>query len=171
MKNTVFIVMCLLALAACQSPKEKAIEQIKELEAGDSIFNPEQIEKVKNAYIDFANQYPNDEMSPEYLFKAGQRCNVTAEHEKAIQLFQQVIDQYPKHHMAEEALFLQAYIYENSMQDYAKAKSTYTSFLELYPNSELVEDATYSIQNLGKTPEQILEDFEKGDSAAVKQIN
>jgi TolA-binding protein len=164
MKTTLFFALALLTLIACQSPKEKAIEQIKELEAGDSIFNPEQIEKVKTAYVDFAKRYPDDEMSPEFLFKAGQRCNVSAEHEQAIELFQEVIDKYPKHHMAEEALFLQAYVYENSIQDYAKAKTTYTKFIEMYPNSELVEDANYSIKNLGKTPEQIFEDFERANA-------
>jgi TolA-binding protein len=166
MKKILVITIAVLALAACQSPKEKALENIKQLEASDSTFSPEQIEKVKAAYIDFATKYPDDELAPEFLFKAGQRCNVSADHDKAIALFQQVIDNYPKNKIAEEALFLQAYIYENSMNDYAKAKATYTKFIELYPQSDLAEDANYSIKNLGKTPEQIFESFENNDSTA-----
>lgn len=168
MKRVTFIAVVVLAVIACQSPKEKALSNIQSLESNDSIFNPEQIEKVKEAYVDFATKYPDDELAPEFLFKAGQRCNVGAEHQRAIDLFQQVIDKYPKHKIAEDALFLQAYVYENSLNDYAKAKATYTKFIELYPNSELTEDAKYSIENLGKTPEEIFESFEAKDTAVVQ---
>jgi len=167
MKKIAFASIILLAIAACQSPKEKALVDIKNLEANDSIFSPQQVEKIKGAYLDFANKYPDDELAPEFLFKAGQRCNVTADHEKAIGIFEQVIEKYPKHKIAEEALFLQGYIYENSLQDYDKAKTTYTSFIEKYPNSELVEDAKFSIQNLGKTPEQIFEEMNKNNSSVA----
>lgn len=163
MRRIVFIAVAVLAVVACQSPKEKALDNIQALESNDSVFSPEQIEKVKEAYVDFATKYPNDELAPEFLFKAGQRCNVGAEHQRAIELFQQVIDKYPKHKIAEDALFLQAYVYENSLNDYVKAKATYTRFIELYPSSELAEDAKYSIQNLGKSPEQIFEEFEKAE--------
>jgi TolA-binding protein len=158
----------LFAISACQSPKEKSLANIKQLEANDSVFSPEQIEKVKAAYIEFANKYPDDDLSPEFLFKAGQRCNVTAEHAKAIELFQRVIDTYPKHKIAEEALFLQAYIYENSMADFAKATATYAAFIEKYPNSDLTEDAKLAIQNMGKSPEEIFESFGQSDSVATK---
>jgi TolA-binding protein len=105
-------------------------------------------------------------LAPEFLFKAGQRCNATANHDQALALFQQVIDKYPKHKIAEEALFLQGYIYENSLKDISRAKTVYVKFIELYPNSELAEDAKFSIENLGKTPEQIFEEFDKKDSTA-----
>lgn len=166
--NRIFVILfAVAALAACESPKEKALAEIKILESNDSIFSPEQIEKVKSAYIDFANKYPDDDLAPEFLFKAGQRCNVTAEHQKAIALFQEVIDKYPKHKMAEEALFLQAYVYENSMQDYVNAKTKYAKFMEQYPNSELAEDAKLSIANMGKTPEEIFAEFERKDSTVA----
>jgi len=161
MKKFAFVTLAVLVIAACQSPKEKALTEIKALEANDSIFSPENIEKQKRAYIDFANKYPDDDLSPEFLFKAGQRCNATAQHEEAIKLFQEVMDKYPKHKIAEEALFLQGYVYENSLNDMNRAKTIYTKFLQQYPNSQLAEDARYSIENLGKTPEQIFEEMEK----------
>jgi TolA-binding protein len=169
MKKICFIALAVIAFVACQSPKEKALANIKALESNDSVFSPEQIQKTQEAYIDFATKYPNDEQAPEFLFKAGQRCNVSADHNKAIELFQQVIDQYPKHKIAEDALFLQAYIYENNLHNYPMAKAAYTKFIEMYPNSELKEDAVYSIQNLGKTPEQIFEALDKTDSVASAQ--
>ncbi len=169
MKKITFIAFAILTVVACQSPKEKALSNIKDLEANDSVFSPEQIEKTKTAYLEFASKYPDDELAPEFIFKAGQRCNVTGEHQKAIELFKQVIEKYPKHKIAEEALFLQAYVYENSLQDYVHAKATYAKFIELYPNSELAEDAKLSMQNLGKTPEQIFEEFEKKNTESASK--
>lgn len=157
----------LFVLSACQSPKEKALAEIKELEANDSIFSPQQIEKVKTAYVEFADKYPDDELAPEFLFKAGQRCNVTGDHNKAIELFQRVIDSYPKEKIAEEALFLQAYVYENSLSNFPKAAETYRAFIDKYPNSDLTEDAKLAIENMGKSPEEIFESFAKKDSAKV----
>ena len=163
--------MALVLVSACQSPKEKALATIKQLEANDSVFSPQQIEKVKAAYIEFADKYPDDDLAPEFLFKAGQRCNVTGEHRQAISLFQRVIDTYPKHKIAEEALFLQAYVYENSIADFAKAAETYKSFIEKYPNSDLAEDAQLAIQNMGKSPEEIFESFSKSDSSRTDPKN
>ncbi len=156
-RNSVFILVSVFAFAACHSPKEKSLDNIKKLEAADSIFSPRAIEELKNAYLDFSVKYPDDELSPEYIFKAAQRCNATAEHEQALKLFQQIIDQYPKSKVAEEALFLQGYIYENSLHDLVKAKTAYGHFLAKYPKSDLTEDAKLAIENLGKTPEEIFE--------------
>lgn len=153
-----FLLIAFVAVA-CNSPKEKAIEQIKNMEANDTVFSPQAIEQLKAAYLDFANKYPDDEMAPELIFKAAQRCNVVAQHAEAIRLFQSIIEKYSKSRVAEEALFLQGYVYENSMQDYASAKKIYEQFIQTYPNSELAEDAKMAIANLGKSPEEALEEI------------
>jgi outer membrane protein assembly factor BamD (BamD/ComL family) len=160
-----FLLVASIALFACNSPKEKALQRIKDLEAKDSVFSPQLIEETKAAYLDFATKYPDDELAPEYIFKAGQRCNVMADHEEAIGLFQRVIDQYPRNRASEEALFLQAYIYENHLHQDAKARELYTTFISKYPKSELREDAEAAIRNMGKTPEEILESFNQKENA------
>jgi len=156
----------MIVAVACHSPKEKALENIRNLEAKDSVFTPQNIEALKTAYLDFAAKYPDDELAPEYTFKAAQRCNVMAQHEQALGLFQSIIEKYPKSQVSEEALFIQGYIYENNLQDYTKAKQVYTTFIEKYPKSELAEDARYAIANLGRTPDEIFENFPKADSTA-----
>jgi TolA-binding protein len=129
------------------------------LESNDTIFSPQAIEQIKKAYLDFASKYPDDELAPEFIFKAAQRCNVIAQHQQALELFQSIIDKYPQSRVSEEALFLQAYIYENSLQNLGKAKEVYNTFILKYPLSELAEDAKMAIENLGKSPEQVLEDL------------
>lgn len=164
MNRSLIVLVTLVSLAACNSPKEKALTRIKGMEASDSVFSPAAIADLKAAYLDFANKYPDDEMSPEFIFKAAQRCNAVSMHQEAIGLFNSILQKYPKSKLCEEALFLQGYIYENNLQDYSKAKEIYTEFVSKYPDSELTEDAKLSIQNLGKSPEEIFESFHGKDS-------
>jgi TolA-binding protein len=56
---------------------------------------------------------------------------------------------------------LEAYTYENNLNDLDKAKALYEKFLTDFPKSAFADDAKFSIQNLGLTPEQIIEKFKK----------
>ncbi|MFA6261409.1 MAG: tetratricopeptide repeat protein [Bacteroidia bacterium] len=160
----IFTLVALVLFSACDSPKEKAMAEIKAMEGQDSLFSPEHIEKLKKSYLEFAEKYPDDELAPEFMFKAAQRCNVMAQHLEAIELFNRIMEKYPNHHISEEALFLQGYIYENSLHDEAQATRVYTDFIKKYPKSELTEDAQLALQNMGKTPEEIFESFKEKDT-------
>lgn len=163
--ESVAAVLC-FTLLACESPKEKSLKEIETLEAQDSVFNPENLEKQKNAYMSFADKYPDDERTPEFLFKSAQRLGAIAAeknniqmHEEAIQLFEKIINTYPKNHYAEESMFLIGFVYENHLNNTAKAKQAYEKFLQQYPNSELAEDAQKAITYLGKSPEEVLQNI------------
>lgn len=161
MKKISILILVLATLAACDSPKEKAIKHIASLEANDSIFSPEAFNERKQSYLDFASKYPDDEQAPVYKFKAAQLCNTLADHMEGIRILNELIDTYPTHPLAENALFLQGYIYENSIGNLEAAEKVYRQFIEKYPNSEMLEDAQLSLQNLGKSPEQIWDEMNK----------
>ncbi|MBP9690293.1 MAG: tetratricopeptide repeat protein, partial [Bacteroidia bacterium] len=126
------VVMVALVAVACQSPKEQALKEIEALQVQDSVFSIDNMAKEKDAYLAFADKYPDDERTPEFLFKAGQSLGAIAsqskdvkQHEEAIAVFKRLQDNYPKHHYAEEALFLTGFVYENDIGDLEKAKATY----------------------------------------------
>ncbi len=169
MKTQLLFLALAIGFVACTSPKEKQLRHIQALEGNDSTFSPQAIEELKNAYLNFANKYPDDDLASEYIYKAAQRCNVMAQHQQALDLFQRVIEAYPKSRVREEALFLKGYIYENSLNNLEKARECYMAFIASYPNSELAEDAKLAVRNLGKTPEEILQSFtEKGENEALQ---
>ena len=170
MKKSIQLVLLIAALvtAACQSPKEKALKEIDALQVQDSVFSIENMAKEKDAYLAFADKYPDDERTPEFLFKAGQSLGAIASqdnnvklHEEAIAVFKRIQDNYPKHHYAEESLFLTGFVYENHLGDLVKAKATYQDFINKYPNSELAEGAQISIQNLGVPAEDIIKNAQQ----------
>ena len=64
---------------------------------------------------------------------------------------------------------------DNDIKNIVKARAAYQDFLQKYPKSDLANDATLSLQNLGKTPEEIVKGFEvkaklKADSAAAATV-
>lgn len=150
------LVLATLTLVACQSPKEKALQHIKGLESNDSVFTNELMNDLKMAYVDFVKTYPDDEHAAEFLFKAAQRSIALQEFNEAVEMLKQITEKYPKSTMVEDALFLAAYTYENHLHDLPQAKMLYEDFLSKYPKGELAEDARYSLENLGKSPEELL---------------
>jgi TolA-binding protein len=158
MKKVGFFIAILFALSACTSPKEKALKEIKAMEQNDSAFSEILMAELKEKYINFVNEYPDDEASPMFLLKASQHAIALNQANEALELLSQVSKKYPKTTFAEEAMFLEALTYENNLNDLAKAKETYELFVKTYPKAELAGEALLAIQNLGKSPEQIIEE-------------
>lgn len=155
-KLSFILFLSLLVLAACESPKEKSLKAIKSLESNDSVFTNELMNSLKTQYVAFADQYPDDEHTPEYLFKAAQRSIAMDQTPEAITLLNRLIEKYPKSTQVPDAMFLLAYTYENNLNDLPKAKELYTNFIKLYPTHDLSEDAQFALDNLGKSPEELL---------------
>jgi len=116
--------------------------------------------EMVNAYLDFFNRFPKDDLSPNYLYKAGDVSMNLGQSEKGIELFNKVHEFYPKYAKASFALFLQGFIYETQLKDMAKARELYTLVVREYPNTKIAEDAKASIANLGKSDDELIKEFE-----------
>jgi len=158
MRKLIFVLL-VAVLASCNSPKEKSVQLIKALESKDSAYNDDAIERLKAAYLDFVDNYPDDDSSPEYLLRSAQYATALDDSKEAISLLDKIAEKYPKSAQAEKALFLKGFTLENNLQQFDEAKNVYEEFLKKYPNSELKEDAQTAIINLGKSPEQLLKEF------------
>ncbi len=112
-------------------------------------------------YVDFADTYPKDSISPYYLFKAADVSVNTFHSDESIALFNKLLKNYPDFEKAPHALFLKAFTYENYLHQLDSAKASYQLFLAKYPNHAFANDAKISLDNLGKTPEEIIEGFNK----------
>ena len=58
-----------------------------------------------------------------------------------------------------------AFVLENQINDYDQAKNTYEVFIEEYPDHPMRDDAEYSIKNMGKSPEELIKEFEANQEA------
>lgn len=177
MNKYFFLVLSLALLTACKPSKEKLSGNIAAME--NRLFSPssqglakESVDSLVADYEEFVARFPKDTLSPGYLFKAAGILMNTGEGAKAISLFDRLIKDYPSHPKAALALFFKGYVQENILRNLDKAKETYLLFIEQYPENEFADDAQSSIDNLGKTPEQMIREFEakrQADSLAAAQ--
>lgn len=116
--------------------------------------------KLVDAYQQYATNKPADSLSVIYLFKAIDISMNLSDPKRSIGLTEQFIERYPNHPSTPNALFIKAFIYDDQLQDYENAKKTYLQFIDRYPNDALKDDAAAAINNLGKSPEEILKGFE-----------
>ena len=159
-------------IASCQSPRQESFEKINEMESvafsESGLINPEHVDELIQAYQEFANEFPEDSLAPDYLFKAGDVAMHTNRSNKAILLYERIINEYSNYRKAPEALFLKGYVFENNLGRLDKAEEIYREFLEKYPDNEFADDAEVSLKYLGKTPEELIEIFQKENAA--KQV-
>jgi TolA-binding protein len=180
MKNTpagfIAILVLVLTISACTSADQKLRDQIASSEKellNDSIMVPD-AQKAKDMtalYLSYIEKFPADTMSPLYLFKAADLSAKTNEIHTAVQLFGKLAKDYPDHRHAAVAVFLQGFIYENQAGDPMKAKPYYEEFLKKYPDHPMAADVLFSLENLGKTPEELIRSFESDSTETTAVVN
>ena len=162
-------VLLLLAAVMLSCGEKMSVEKINELEskvfAKDAVVSAENVIQLVDAYLLFAKQNPNDQQTPEFLFKAlDVAVGINAEGpQKAIDIADVLIEKYPDFEMTQMAMFVKGFVYENMIGDLQNAEMTYRQFIEKYPNSPIVEDVKATLENLGLTPEELIRKFEEAN--------
>ena len=169
--KSVKIVLALITgviVFSCGSNQEmkQLRSEISELEASLYADSLKPVDRLKaqemiQAYENFADKYPEDSLTPEYLYKRSEIAMNLQMSGRAVEGYQRILNNYPDFDKAALCIFLQAFVYENQMQQYDEAKKLYREFLEKYPSHDLAEDALVSIQNMGKSLEELIQSWEK----------
>ena len=96
------------------------------------------------------------------LLTAACLAKTVGQPQKAIELYAKIAEGLPQHKKAPTALFMIGFVQENDLADLEKAKATYESFLQKYRNDpDVADDAQNAIKLLGKSPDDIIKEFEK----------
>ena len=169
------IILSLALLSACSPSRDKSIKTITSLE--NRLFSPTAtgFDKVKAdslllAYESFMKHFPKDSLTLKITFKAANLGMNMGNGSKAIELFDRFIDKYPDDPKAAVSMFFKGYIYENEIKNLDKAKEIYLQFLEKYPNDDFARDARIALSNLGKSPEEMVKEFEEKQRADSTRI-
>lgn len=137
------------------------IEEMEKSLFEDTVgMNQEKATKLMEAYAMYASGHPDDTHSPEYMFKAGELAMGLNRSLDALKYFSITYGRYVNFEKRPYALFLKAFVLENQVKDYDQATQTYKTFIEEYPDHPMRDDAEYSIQNMGKSPEELIKEFE-----------
>jgi len=172
MKNKLLFVAVLFLsfLFSCKPESDRTADKIKEAEKkliNDStrMLNRDLAEKQLKSYAEFTDKFPEDSRSEEFLYKAAELASSMGKTAVALDYYHSFYEKYPQSKRAPYALFLQGFIYEEQLKNIDRARELYTSFLAAYPDHELAKSARFSLDNLGKSEEEVIKMFEEKNKA------
>jgi tetratricopeptide (TPR) repeat protein len=169
---SLFVVV--FAVQCSPDPKAKIKGLEKQMSAKDFKFDDKGMlaaNDLINAYVAYADTIKDPVQSPAYMFEAANLAMNLNESQEALKLFNRIIYQYPDYKKAPDCLFLMGYIYDNSLQNYGKAKEIYEEFLAKYPTHDFADDARVSLDNLGKPLDELVKEFEAKNQQQQPQQN
>ncbi|NTW24102.1 MAG: hypothetical protein HGA37_05335 [Lentimicrobium sp.] len=175
-KNTSISAILLLVIfvISCTPQREKDIKTIirleKQLEQEGARPDTQKLNQLLDSYIAFVDHNAADTAAPAYLYKAVNLCIGINNGPKAMELIDRTINDFQNSSYLPETVFLKAYTYENLLNEYGQASKVYNDFLIKYPNHDLADDAAAALKYMGKTPEELVEEFE-ANAAKAKSGN
>lgn len=158
MKNLFLLLLTSILFVSCSKNDQEIFENAEQLK------NRNQYQQAFDEYDKIVKEHPDSKYAPDALFNMAYFYqnkylkNVTPEqsNQNAAKLFRQVFDKYPDYSKAPEALFYSGFILANELKEYSDATSAYNLFLRNYPDHELATSAKYELDNMGKSPDDIL---------------
>ena len=152
--------LALILVNGCSSKSaddymKAAQENIKQKNISEAITN----------YQLVVSEFPESSEAPEALFqiatlyqnKMVKNLSDIECYKKAEETFRSVFNKYPDNEKAPMALFLSGFILANDLRNFEDATKTYKLFLEKYPKHQLAQSAKEELENMGLSPDQILQ--------------
>ena len=108
----------------------------------------------------------------EQLFEEAKKYQEQSNFAAAIGSYQEIVQRYPRSAEAPQCQFMIGYLYANHLKNMEQARQAYQTFIRNYPEHELVKDAQWELDHLGKDVNEI-EELNKvltgrSDTAKVK---
>ncbi|MBL0310684.1 MAG: hypothetical protein IPP77_13725 [Bacteroidetes bacterium] len=166
MKTWIMLGSVLILIASCRPGQSWRKEQIEKKEtalmndADAGRTDTAAVNSLLKSYETYVADFPDDSVGAGYLFKAADFYRYMHRPAKSIVLYKKVYTNYTSLSKRPYALFLQGFTFENELGSLDSAKIIYESFLAAYPNHAIARDVKATLDNLGKTPEQIIEEFQ-----------
>ena len=170
LKLLLFAVSVSLMLFACGDQKADLSAKIEDLSAKVYNDSTKRIdENFAKEYVaaceQFASKYPEETQSPALLLKAAETARNVKDFDKALSLYDKIINDFPNYEKAPQAMFLKAFTIDDNMKNKEEAKVLYEAFIQKYPNDEFASSAQFMLNNLYKSDEEIIKEFEANQKA------
>ncbi len=133
----------------------------QDLESKNTPNRKEKTAELIDFYTSYFSLFPNDSMTADMLFRAGNQCVNLSRYDDAIGYYNRLDVSYRNYQKRPESLYLQGFIYDTYKNEYGNAKEKYERLIKLYPEHALAVQAKLSIENLGLTDEELIRKFEK----------
>ena len=140
--------------------KSQIVEKEKETYSSDSL-NLDLANELITMYLAYANEFPQDSLAPEYLFKAAEISMNINKAKNSIDYLTEIENNYKNYDKYVATLFLKAFILENYLKNFEDAEKYYSIVVEQYPEHSLAQDAEAAISFLGIDDEELIKMFQQ----------
>jgi len=171
MKKYCLFILVIAFLSGCKGgdknemSREDRLKEIKKKETivRDSyetgVIDSKTAESLRKDYLAYASDFPEDSLAPKYLHKASEVALELNMEQEAIKSLDVLLKKYPKYKYLPVALYYKGFILENHLKDIPAAVKVYEDFLKKYPNHELAPQVQATLLNIGKSPDQLVDEF------------
>jgi outer membrane assembly lipoprotein YfiO len=142
-----------LVAVGCGGPPAEELYAAGEAAAADTSSQAVALER----FGELLRRYPRHALAPKALRQMAMISQQRGEMQKAIEQYQRLLREYPESDQGDEAQFMIAFIYDESLRDYEQARVAYQAFIDRYPDSELAASAQRLLANIGRAPEEWVE--------------
>ncbi|MCX7876655.1 MAG: tetratricopeptide repeat protein [Melioribacteraceae bacterium] len=156
----IFLPILLIFIFSCSSDNGKKV-----YDEGLKFYNEKKYSEALEKFNELINEYSSGEFREKSLMLIGSmyymylipNVDQNESNKKAVDYFRILIKEYPNSKDSPKAAFLVGYILANHLNKLDEAKLAYQFFLDNYPENELAKSIKLELENLGKSPEEILQ--------------
>lgn len=167
----------LTILTSCQSDGsgqngadgKKVDSQISDLESKMALEDtpePKELKQLIKLYEEHVNQYPERrEVNANFLMKAADCARMMGDDNKAIAMYDRIINEFIGTVQSPRALFLKGFLYDTKLNRKDSALLIYRTFLWRYKNDPFTDDVQQLADTLSKQYPDIAEKVDKKERA------
>ena len=157
--KVIWLFLLSLIFVACSKTSDEDLYKL-----GIEEFKNNNIDQAYKYFEQLVDEHPQSEFAAESLIlmadilqnKQVEETERKANLQKAVELYVRVQYDFPNSEKAPQALFMAGFVSSEMLKDFDAAAMHYKRFMKIYPNNELAVSVQEEINNLGKTPEEIL---------------
>jgi TolA-binding protein len=119
-------------------------------------------------YEKITKEFAESPQAPEAMFHCALiYINEQQDPIKAATTYEMISEKYPKSEWGHKGLFAAGFTYANEIGNLERARKAYEKYLKDYADSSMAETARFELDNLGKSPEELLESIQESQPAAA----
>jgi outer membrane protein assembly factor BamD (BamD/ComL family) len=159
-KNLLLIFLISLLTLACNTHKDKDL-----FDSAEKNYIAKNYPQALIEYQQIINEYSSSDYAEKSLLKVGSmyqmflvpKMSAEESNQKAVEYYRRLFRDFPKSAEAPKVIFMAGFLLANDLKKYDEANLAYKTFLQKFPNDPLAPQVKIELENMGKSPEEILQ--------------